>query len=97
FIGLTILGILLTAGLLSSFYLHSIEAALTVPSADRSAPIAPNAPITSPPATAKLPGAITPTVQADILSQDTFRRADQLFWGTTSNGQRWGADATTRN
>jgi len=97
FIGLTILGILLAGGLLSSFYLHSIEAALTMPPASRGVAIAPNAPISSPPATAKTPGAITPTVQADILSQDTFRRADQLFWGTTSNGQRWGADATTRN
>src|SRR5260370_9950314 len=97
FIGLTILGILLPGGLLSTFYLHCIEAAPPVPPAVRSAPIAPNAPITSPPTIAETPGAITPTAQADILSQDTFRRADQLFWGTASNGQRWGADATTRN
>src|SRR5437588_7698264 len=97
FIGLTILGILLTGGLLSSFNHHPTEAAFTAPPASRGVATAPNAPITSPPATAKSPGAITPTVQADILSQDTFRRADQLFWGTTSNGQRWGADATTRN
>ncbi len=97
FIGLTILGILLTGGLLSSFYIHSIEAALTVPPAARSASNAPGAPITSPPALTKTPGAITPTVQANILSQDTFQRADRLFWGTASDGQRWGADATTRN
>ena len=97
FIGLTILVILLTGGLLSSFYVQSIEAALTMPPAVRSVPVTPGVPITSPPVIAKTPGSITPTLQANILSQDTFQRANQLLWGTASNGQRWGADATTRN
>ena len=103
FIGLTILGILLTGGLLSSFYIPSIEATLTVPPAARSTPVAPGAPvapgtpITSPSVIAKTSGSMTPSLQANILSQDTFQRANQLFWGTASNGQRWGADATTRN
>ena len=29
----------------------------------------------------------------DILAQDTFQRANQGFWGTSSDGQAWGADA----
>ena len=29
----------------------------------------------------------------DILAQDTFQRTDQMFWGTSSGGQAWGADA----
>ncbi len=29
----------------------------------------------------------------DILAQDTFQRPDQMFWGTASGGQPWGADA----
>ena len=29
----------------------------------------------------------------DILAQDTFQRPDQMFWGTSSDGQPWGADA----
>ena len=28
-----------------------------------------------------------------ILAQDTFQRPNQLFWGTASDGLRWGADA----
>ena len=29
-----------------------------------------------------------------MLAQDTFQRPDQLFWGTSSGGQPWGADAS---
>ena len=29
----------------------------------------------------------------DILAQDTFQRPDQMFWGTSTGGQPWGADA----
>ena len=29
----------------------------------------------------------------DILAQDTFQRPDQMFWGTSSGGQPWSADA----
>ncbi len=29
----------------------------------------------------------------DILAQDTFQRANQAFWGTSTGGQAWGADA----
>jgi hypothetical protein len=29
----------------------------------------------------------------DILAQDTFLRPDQMFWGTSSGGQTWDADA----
>ena len=28
-----------------------------------------------------------------LLAQDTFQRANQTFWGTASDGQRWGGDA----
>jgi hypothetical protein len=29
----------------------------------------------------------------DILAQDTFQRPDHVFWGISSSGQPWGADA----
>jgi hypothetical protein len=29
-----------------------------------------------------------------MLAQDTFQRPDQVFWGTSSGGQPWGADAS---
>jgi hypothetical protein len=28
-----------------------------------------------------------------VLAQDTFQRPDQMFWGISSSGQSWGADA----
>jgi streptogramin lyase len=54
-----------------------------------------------------LPSAsVTPTVTTSttmtstpapgtILGQDTFQRADQSLWGTTSDGQKWGGDANS--
>ncbi|MGH2494727.1 MAG: serine/threonine protein kinase [Ktedonobacteraceae bacterium] len=37
----------------------------------------------------------TPTTQVNpnLLEQDDFHRANQQFWGTTSNGHVWGGDA----
>src|SRR5207302_5965151 len=28
-----------------------------------------------------------------VLAQDTFRRPDQTFWGTASDGHKWGGEA----
>jgi hypothetical protein len=36
--------------------------------------------------------ALTPQAK-DILAQDMFQRANQVFWGISSNGLAWGADA----
>jgi hypothetical protein len=30
-----------------------------------------------------------------LIASDTFMRANQVFWGTASDGQSWGADANT--
>jgi hypothetical protein len=92
FIGLTMLGILLAGGVLSSFYVHSIEAALTIPSNVRGAPTSTIAPTT----TVITPAAAVTTVTANILVEDTFQRVDRLFWGTSSDGHPWGADAQTK-
>lgn len=93
FIGLTMLGILLAGGVLSSFYVHSIEAALTIPPNVRGTPASTIAPTT----TVKTPAAVVTTVTANILAQDTFQRVDQPFWGTSADGHPWGADAKNRN
>src|SRR5712692_11219266 len=90
-IGLAILGILLTGGVLSSFYVPAIEEALTVPASGSGAGL--SIPATSSSTSGK---AVTP-VTTNVLSQDTFQRADQLFWGTASDGHSWGADASRRN
>jgi len=91
FIGLAILGILLAGGVLSSFNVPSIEAALTVPASSSGAGLLIPATPTS------TPGKAVTTVTTNILSRDTFHRADQLFWGTASDGHSWGADASRRN
>jgi hypothetical protein len=90
-IGLAIVGILLAGGILSSFYVPSIEAALTVPASNSGAGL--SIPATS---SSAVPKGVTP-VTTNILSQDTFQRADQLFWGTSSDGHLWGSDASRRN
>ena len=41
---------------------------------------------------------VTPSpTPAVTLSQDTFRRTNQSFWGTASDGQTWGGDASSRS
>jgi hypothetical protein len=90
-IGLTMLGMLLIGGLLASVFAHSLETALTVPPNSRTSPV--NLPkLTTPAAPGTTPtGAVT-----TILAQDTFQRADQLLWGTASDGQNWGGDTTNQ-
>ena len=89
-IGLTLLGILLTGGILSSFYIHSIEAALTVPTNDSSA--SRNLPTTA----TSTPRQVVDPVTTNILAQDTFQRPDQLSWGTASDGHSWGEGAISK-
>jgi len=102
FILLTIIVIALSSGLVLSVFAHSIEAALTVP-ARLSVP-----PQHTPPGTETTPRvAMTPPTVATatatsvsmnaILAQDTFQRADQLFWGMAVDGQTWSADAATQH
>lgn len=105
---LIIFVILLSGGLAMSVFAQSIETALMVPTRLSGSPVATASPahastravatphigitptVTSPPATA------TPIVMNAILAQDTFQRADQLFWGTASDGQVWSGDAATQ-
>lgn len=96
-IGLLLLGILLTGGILSSFYVHSIEAALSLPTNDNGASINLSTTATTATTATNIPGKVANPVVTNILSQDTFQRPDQLFWGRASDGHLWGADAITRN
>jgi len=51
------------------------------------------------PASSATPATMSPTQATMItpspvlLAQDTFERADQLLWGTASDGERWRGDA----
>jgi len=99
FIGITLLGILIIGGLLASFYSKAIEQALTLTpgknTSSRATGIGPKMPAASPTAIV-LPATATQTaqmLQATILAQDTFQRADQALWGAASDGQSWEGDA----
>ena len=37
----------------------------------------------------------SPVTTGSVIASDTFQRANQTFWGTASDGQRWGADANS--
>ena len=106
FIILTIIVIALSTGLAMSVFAHSIEAALTVPARlnvlppqQRLTPLmTPHGAITpQTTATANAMASVTSIVMNAVLAQDTFQRADQLFWGMASDGQPWGGDAATIN
>ena len=99
FIGITLLGILIIGGLLASFYSKAIEQALTLTpgknTSSRATGIVPKMPTASPTAIV-LPATATQAaqmLQATILAQDTFQRADQALWGAASDGQSWEGDA----
>ena len=99
FIGITLLGILIIGGLLASFYSQAIEQALTLTpgknTPSRVTGIGPKMPEASPTAIV-LPATATQAaqmLQATILAQDTFQRADQALWGAASDGQSWEGDA----
>lgn len=95
-----LVGLLVLVGLVSAFFEPGIQAALTV---QQPAPTGTqnNAamlsqqqqPTTSVASTAPAPTMTMPTT--NVLAQDTFQRADQRFWGTASDGLRWGTDANS--
>jgi len=99
-----LVGLLVLIGLVSAFFEPGIQAALT---AQRPAPTSTpgNAAMlsqqqqpTAAPTVAHAQPAPSPTMTMtalSVLAQDTFQRADQRFWGTASDGLRWGADANS--
>lgn len=50
--------------------------------------------IVSPSPTVMVSPSPSPTTGA-TLAQDTFQRANQKYWGTASDGQKWGGDANS--
>jgi hypothetical protein len=99
-----IVGMILLVGAISAFFAPEIEAALTSLPADRVLPttLAPQTITTAVPAhvatiettqTVGAGSAKMPVAAANPVAEDTFQRADQPFWGTASDGQRWMGDA----
>jgi hypothetical protein len=97
-IGLLLLGFILLIDILAVRFSSEIQASLTSPVIKIKLAVPTQMAIpTRVAAATKLPvptltSALTLPVN-HILAQDTFQRANQAFWGTTSDGQAWGADA----
>ena len=92
-IGIAMLAILVSIGLLSTVLLPKIEAALLASGGQTSA-LSVAAMRNSVPTVVRA----TPTKaqpMSMVLAQDTFQRADHAFWGVASDGQMWGADANS--
>src|SRR5579863_7196767 len=88
-------------GLVAGFFTHSIEAALTVQSvnvAKQANGAAPGSTATQGGPTGQPVKTTTPTTVttgAVVLAKDTFQRAAQVFWGTSSDGRLWAGDANS--
>jgi hypothetical protein len=98
-IGITFIGICMLAGLIAGFFSRSIEAALTLPlniGASQGTPTSSKLGSAGPVGTPKPSMPSTPTADGvTILAQDTFKRANQVFWGTASDGRQWTGDANS--
>jgi hypothetical protein len=98
-IGIAFLAICIIIGLSTGLFSSSIQAALTLPLSVRvnRVPATPTkiAPV-SPTGTVRPVTPSTPTTGAvTILAQDSFKRANQVFWGTASDGGQWNSDANS--
>jgi hypothetical protein len=94
-IGITFIGICILGGLIAGLFSRSIEAALTPPLSIRTNQAAPTS-SAAPVGTTKPSMPFTPTTNGvTILAQDTFQRANRVFWGTASDGRQWSGDANS--
>ena len=86
FLTVTMLTIIVAIGLLSTAFLPKISAAIFASGRPANA-----TPVATMPG--KQPGIATPTatkalpMNIMVLAQDTFQRADHIFWGTATDGQ----------
>ncbi len=98
-IGIILIVICMLGGLIAGLFSHSIEAALRTPlmaKGDQTAPTSTKQGTAMPVGTAKPSMPSTPTADTvTTLAQDTFKRANQVFWGTASDGRQWAGDANS--
>lgn len=94
--GLLLLTVLLLCDGIAALYFSQIQAALSL-----STPVHSQSASVATPVSNQNVGVIAPTVAPmvsqgqTVLAKDTFQRADQTYWGTSSDGQVWQAEART--
>jgi hypothetical protein len=98
-IGIAFICICIIIGLISGFFSRSIEAALTLPLSLRTSQATATPTKTTPvipTGTARPTGSSTPTADGvTVLAQDTFKRPNQVLWGTANDGRPWTGDANS--
>jgi len=97
-IGLLLLGFILLIDILAVRFSAEIQASLTLPvikikSAAPTHVAIPTGVATATKLTVPTPTSVLTLQAKDILAQDMFQRANQVFWGISSNGLAWGGDA----
>lgn len=97
-IGLLLLGFILLIDILAVRYSTEIQASLSSPMIKIRLAVPTRMVIPTRVATATTSSVPTSTSALtlpamNILAQDTFQRPNQAFWGISSDGQAWGADA----
>lgn len=94
-LAISVLVLLVIAGLVAGLFAGSIQRALTIPQNSATLPRS-KAPMQMQ-AAPTTTGTMTSQMPANApLAQDTFQRNDQQFWGTASDGRAWTGDANTR-
>jgi hypothetical protein len=99
-IGLILLGFILLTDIFAMRFSTEIQATLTSPTIKIKIAVPTHQVIATPAPVATVTAISQPTLTSastlpakDILARDTFQRPNQMFWGTSSDGQPWGADA----
>ncbi len=93
-LGISLLVLLIMAGLVAGIFTNSIQSALTLPMhAMPAMPVIPigkgNMPQSTPTTATNIP--------ANVIAQDMFQRADQPLWGTATDTRTWAGDANNAN
>lgn len=96
-VGLILLILCMLGGLISAFFTPAIAANLTL-STNGGATRSASSPVPRPTTPAGRATEPVPTLMANggtVLARDTFRRGNQAFWGSSSDGRPWSGDANT--
>lgn len=71
----------------------AVQTGVPVPTTTPTSPPSPT--FTPSPSPTLTPSPSPTSTPGSLISQDTFQRANQTFWGTASDGQKWGGDANS--
>lgn len=93
---LSLLTMLVIAGLIAGFFTGSIQKALSAPMTQAMNGLM-NRVSTAPTPGQATPGATTQPANGPTLALDNFQRPNQQFWGTATDKQIWSGDANKAN